>query len=141
MRHHWQRGRSLTANQIVVRCDRHKSFTLTEGGNVWLAVPGLERRSLVKIPLNTTVAPTGTLRLRSPQGRRLWQADHAGAINIEQRDGDSDIALYTPHERVKQILLDRAGRRRTRLPVQDSSTQLCRCGERNIQPRSTLSNE
>ena len=35
--------------------------------------------------------------------------------------GDPDIALHTPHQVVKQILLRRADRQRTRLPVQDSS--------------------
>lgn len=336
MRKHWRRGRNKTANQIVVRCDQYRTFTLTEGGNAWIAVPGLERRQLVTIPLNTTIAPTGTLRLilrsgrvevhyaidaadmKSSQrpcgtrklgvdkgytevltdsdgvhhgqelgklltaesdhrkikgqrraklralaekaeqrgdlgkaqrirddnlgtlkrerrsnawqcrvrdltfkavhavvdqaavivvedltktfsghkklgkntnrrlaawtkgitaealetvsGRRgsavrlvnaaytsqvvpftdilgvrkgerlhctqcgaVWQADHAGAINIEQRDGDPDISLYTPHKRVKQILLERTDRQRSGLPMdQDSSTRLCRCGERNI---------
>jgi hypothetical protein len=43
------------------------------------------------------------------------------AINIQARAGDPDIALHTPHHRVKQILLERADRHRTRLPVQDSS--------------------
>lgn len=63
MRQHRKRGRNRTHNQIVVRADQYKTFTLTEGGNVWLAVSGLERRQLVRIPLNTTVAPNGTLRL------------------------------------------------------------------------------
>ncbi|MGP3972375.1 zinc ribbon domain-containing protein, partial [Streptomyces sp. 6N223] len=63
MRKHWRRGRNKTRNQIVVRSDQYRTFTLTDGGNVWLAVPGLERRQLVRIPLNTTVAPSGTLRL------------------------------------------------------------------------------
>lgn len=63
MRKHWKRGRNKTRNQIVVRCDQYKTFALAEGGKVWLAVPGLERRQLVKIPLNTRVAPAGTLRL------------------------------------------------------------------------------
>ncbi|MBL0799496.1 transposase [Streptomyces albidoflavus] len=338
MRKHWRRGRNRTTNQIVVRSDQYKTFTLTKGGNVWLAVPGLERRSLVKIPLNTTIAPTGTLRLilrggqvevhyaidaatmksskrpcgsrkigvdkgytealtdsdgqhhgtelgklltaesdhRKVKGQRraklralaekaeqrgdlakaqrirdnnlgtikrqrrsnawkcrvrdltfkavhqvfdkaslvvaedltktfsgrkkrgkntnrrltawtkgitaealetvsvrrgsavrlvnaaytsqavpftdilgvrkgdrlhctqcgaVWQADHAGAINILERDGDPDISLFTPHKRVKQILQERTDRQRSGLPMdQDSSTRLCRCGERNIQP-------
>lgn len=69
MRASWRRGRNRTHNQIVVRSDKHKTFTLAEGGDVWLAMPGLERRSLVKIPLNTTVAPTGTLRLILRDGR------------------------------------------------------------------------
>ncbi|MCQ8195642.1 zinc ribbon domain-containing protein, partial [Streptomyces rugosispiralis] len=83
-------------------------------------------------------------RLHCTECGAVWQADHAGAINIEQRDSDPDITLFTPHTRVKQILLERAGRQRSGLPLdQDSSTrQLCRCGERIIQPRcSTLSNE
>ncbi|MEO3863913.1 transposase, partial [Acrocarpospora sp. B8E8] len=325
MRKHWRRGRNRTANQIVVRSDQYRAYRLAEGGNIWLAVPGLERRSMVTIPLNTAVAPTGTLRLilredrvevhyaiedsdlkssKRPCGtakvgvdkgytevltdsggghhgtelgdllraesdylktknarrakirsiaekareagdqakadriqssnlgtkkrakrrrafeatirsvtfiavhqvfdkakhvvaedltrsflsrkklgkntnRRLaawtkgvtaealnsvserrgsaltlvnaaytsqvvpccrtlgkrsgdrlhctngcgavWQADHAGAINVLERDGDPDISLYTPHTRVKQIIQERADRRRTRLPVQDSS--------------------
>ncbi|MFD5650747.1 zinc ribbon domain-containing protein [Streptomyces sp. NPDC127039] len=335
MRKHGKRGRNRTHNQIVVRSDQYKTFTLTDGGNVWLAVPGLERRQLVRIPLNTTVEPTGTLRLilrggtvevhyqidasalassRRPCGtgelgvdkgysevltdsdgrhhgqelgrlltarsnelklvnarraklravaekaaqrgdhakaqrirdnnlgtvkkeraaaawrsrvrdvtfqavhavvdkaavivaedltktltgrkklgkntnRRLagwtkgvtaealkavsdrrgsavrlvnaaytsqaipfasiigvrkrdrlhcpcgavWQADHAGAINILHRASDPDVTLHTPYRRVKQILQERADRQRSRLPDQDSSTQsMCRCGERTI---------
>lgn len=340
MRRHWRRGRNKSTNQIVVRCDQYTTFALADNGDVWLAVPGLERRQLVKIPLNTTVAPTGTLRLilrggrvevhyamdaahmkssRRPSGGRkigvdkgytevlvdsdgahhgrklgklltsesdhrkvknqsraklralaekaeergdlakaqrirsnnlgtikrerrssawkcrvrdvtfravhqvfdkastvlaedltrsfpsrkrmgrdtnrrlaawtkgitaealtlvsdrrgsavrlvnaayssqvvpftnilgvrkgdrlhctecgaVWQADHAAAINIEQRDGDPDITLFTPHKRVKQLLLDRTDRQRTRLPVQDSSTRLCQCGERTIRCSTT----
>lgn len=41
-----------------------------------------------------------------------------------ERDGDPDITLYIPHIRVRQIIQERADRRRTRLPVQDSSTLL-----------------
>ncbi|MBZ9644017.1 zinc ribbon domain-containing protein [Streptomyces sp. PSKA30] len=63
MRRHWHRGRNHTHNQIVVRSDQYRTYRLTEGGNVWLAVPSLVRRKMVTIPLNTTVAPTGTLRL------------------------------------------------------------------------------
>lgn len=51
----------------------------------------------------------------------VWHADQAGALNVQARDGDPDIALHTPHRVVKQILLERAERLRTRLPVQDSS--------------------
>ncbi|MFI0349020.1 zinc ribbon domain-containing protein [Actinomadura sp. 9N407] len=69
MREHWRRGRSSSRNQIVVRSDQYRTFTLADGGNVWLAVPGLVRRQLVKIPLDTTVAPAGTLRLMLRTGR------------------------------------------------------------------------
>ena len=47
-----------------------------------------------------------------------------------QRVGDPDITLHTPHQRVKQILQERADRHRTRLPIQDSSRP--DGGERNI---------
>jgi IS605 OrfB family transposase len=69
MRRTWKRGRNRTHNQIVVRSDQYHTYRLADGGNVWLAVPSLERRQLVKIPLNTTVAPTGTLRLILRSGR------------------------------------------------------------------------
>jgi hypothetical protein len=72
----------------------------------------------------------------------VWHADHAAAINILDRAADADIGLYTPHQRVKQIIQDRADRPRSRLPDQDSNTTgHCRCGERNIQSRSTLIKE
>jgi transposase len=78
-------------------------------------------------------------RLYCPHpGRVVWHADHAAAINILDRAADADIGLYTPHRRVKQIIQDRADRHRSRLPDQDSNTTgHCRCGERNIQSRST----
>jgi IS605 OrfB family transposase len=69
MRKYWRRGHNHTINQIVVRADQYTTWTLAEGGNVWLAVPGLDRRSRVAIPVNTTVAPTGTLRLILRGGR------------------------------------------------------------------------
>jgi hypothetical protein len=71
-------------------------------------------------------------------GRVVWHADHAAAINLLDRAADADIGLCTPHRRVKQIIQDRADRPRSRLPDQDSNTTgHCRCGERNIQSRST----
>ena len=63
MRRHWHRGHNKTVNQIVVRSDRYRTYRLAENGNVWLAIPGLERRSMVKIPLNTRISPSGTLRV------------------------------------------------------------------------------
>ncbi|MFE9692589.1 RNA-guided endonuclease TnpB family protein [Micromonospora sp. NPDC005806] len=68
MRARWRRGRNRTHDQIVVRADKHN--TIVDGrGRLWLAVPGLERRKMVKIQLSTTVAPTGTLRLILRGGR------------------------------------------------------------------------
>jgi len=63
MRQHWRRGMNRTHNQVVVRADNYRAFTLSEGGDVWLAIPGLHRRQVVRIPLTTTIAPTGTLRV------------------------------------------------------------------------------
>jgi IS605 OrfB family transposase len=82
MRRHWKHGRNRTRNQIVVRSDQYKTFTLAEGGNVWLAVPGLERRQLVTIPLDTTVAPAGTLRLILRDGKAEVRGDYAKAARI-----------------------------------------------------------
>jgi IS605 OrfB family transposase len=69
MRKYWRRGHNHTASQIVVRSDQYSTWALADSKNVWLAVPGLERHSRVAIPLNTTVAPTGTLRLILRDGR------------------------------------------------------------------------
>lgn len=69
MRKHWRRGRGRVSNQILVRSDQYTTWTDSTSGNVWLSVPGLERRSRVRIPLNTSVAPSGTLRLILRNGR------------------------------------------------------------------------
>lgn len=61
MRKYWHRGHNHVANQIIIRSDNYTTFTL--GSRVWLKIPGLERGKRIAIPLNTTVAPTGTLRL------------------------------------------------------------------------------
>ncbi|MEU8080868.1 transposase [Catellatospora citrea] len=62
MRKHWKRGKNRTHNQIVIRADQHNSASDVHG-RLWLAVPGLQRRQMIRIPLSTTVPPTGTLRL------------------------------------------------------------------------------
>ncbi|MEU4482409.1 transposase [Micromonospora sp. NPDC023966] len=68
MRKHWKRGRNRTHDQIVVRADAYNA--VVDGrGRLWLAVPGLRRRQMVRIPLSTTVAPSGTLRLILRGGR------------------------------------------------------------------------
>ncbi|MFI6262044.1 hypothetical protein [Micromonospora sp. NPDC051006] len=85
VRKHWKRGRNRTHGQIVVRADQHN--TVVDGrGRLWLAVPGLERRKMVKIPLSTTVAPTGTLRLilRGARAEVHYQID-ASQMRSSQR--------------------------------------------------------
>lgn len=61
MRRHWHRGHNHTHNQIIVRSDNYTSFQL--GGRAWIKIPGLEKGQRIAIPLNTTVEPTGTLRI------------------------------------------------------------------------------
>ncbi|SCF37156.1 Transposase [Micromonospora purpureochromogenes] len=68
MRKHWKRGRNRTHDQIVVRADQY-NVVADERGHLWLAIPGLQRRRMVRIPLSTLVAPTGTLRLILRAGR------------------------------------------------------------------------
>ena len=80
MRKCWRRGHNRTHDQIIVRSDNYTLFRLTEGGNVWLKIPGLERGKRIAVPLNTTVEPTGTLRLILRGGR--VEVHHA--IDVEQ---------------------------------------------------------
>jgi IS605 OrfB family transposase len=61
MRQDWVRGHNHTHNQIIVRSDNYTTFQL--GGRAWIKIPGLEKGQRIAIPLNTTVEPTGTLRL------------------------------------------------------------------------------
>jgi hypothetical protein len=58
MRRQWRRGHNHTSNQIIIRSDNVRTFTLTEGAEVWLAIPGLAPRTNVVVPLDTTLAPT-----------------------------------------------------------------------------------
>jgi len=61
MRKYWKHGRNHTNNQIIVRCDNYKTFQ--KSGRAWLKIPSLEKGKRIAIPLNTTVEPSGTLRL------------------------------------------------------------------------------
>jgi hypothetical protein len=61
MRKYWPRGHNHTYNQIIVRSDSYTTFQL--GGRAWIKIPGLIPGKRIAIPLDTTVEPTGTLRL------------------------------------------------------------------------------
>jgi IS605 OrfB family transposase len=61
MRKHWKHGRNHTHNQIVVRSDDYTTFQ--RGGHAWLKIPSLFKGRRIAIPLNTSVEPSGTLRL------------------------------------------------------------------------------
>ncbi|MDZ5447354.1 transposase [Micromonospora sp. 4G57] len=94
MRKHWKRGQNRTHDQIVVRADQHN--TATDGrGQLWLAVPGLQRRQMVRIPLSTTVAPMGTLRLILRGGRVEvhYQTDASQMRSSQRPCGDRTIGV------------------------------------------------
>ncbi|MCD9878127.1 zinc ribbon domain-containing protein [Streptomyces guryensis] len=86
MRRQWRRGRNRTVNQIVVRCDQYRTYRLGENGNMWLAVPSMVRRKMIAIPLNTTIAPAGTLRLILRNGLvEVHYAIDASVLKSSQR--------------------------------------------------------
>ncbi|WP_346536056.1 transposase [Micromonospora sp. DPT] len=94
MRKHWKRGRNRTHDQIVVRADKYN--TAVDGrGRLWLAIPGLEPRKMVRIPLSTTVAPTGTLRLilRSGRVEVHYQIDAAQMRSSQRPCGDRRLGV------------------------------------------------
>jgi IS605 OrfB family transposase len=61
MRHACRRGHNHTHNQINVRSDDYTVFTLKN--KVWLKIPSLVKGKRIALPLSTSVAPQGNLRL------------------------------------------------------------------------------
>jgi IS605 OrfB family transposase len=110
MRRHWKHLRSRASNQIVVRADDYRTFQLADGGNVWLSIPGLERRKTGKIPLNTTVAPRGTLRvlLRSGRVEVHWQVDAASMKTSQRPQGSRKLGVDKGYS---EVLVDSDGER------------------------------
>jgi hypothetical protein len=108
MRHHWRRGRNRTHNQIIIRSDKVRTFTLAEGGDVWLNVLGLVPRASVSVPLNTTVAPTGTLRLilRDSRVEVHYQIDARSLPSAARPCGDREIGADKGYT---EVLVDSDG--------------------------------
>ncbi|OKI60692.1 hypothetical protein A6A27_29360 [Micromonospora sp. CB01531] len=92
LRKHWKRGRNHTHDQIVVRADKH-NIIVDGRGRLWLVVPGLQRRKMVKIPLSTTVAPTSTLNLILRRGRVEvhYQIDASQMWSSQRPCGDATV--------------------------------------------------
>jgi hypothetical protein len=113
MRQHWRRGHNHTTNQILIRADNVRTFTLTEGGNVWLAVPGLLPRTSIAVPLTTTHAPAGTLRLILHGGRVEvhYQIDDATMKSARRPCGDHKIGVDKGYS---EVLTDSDGERHGR---------------------------
>lgn len=95
MRQVWRRGHNHTANQIIIRSDNVRTYTLIEGGDVWLKVPGLLPRTPVAVPLNTSVAPTGTLRviLRRARVEVHYTVDDTTLKSASRPAGDRTIGV------------------------------------------------
>jgi hypothetical protein len=95
MRQQWRRGHNHTSNQLIIRSDNVRTFTLTEGGDVWLSVPGLAPRASVAVPLNTTLAPTGTLRviLRGGRVQVHYQVDDTAVKSAHRPCGTATVGV------------------------------------------------
>jgi putative transposase-like DNA-binding protein len=94
---------------ILLKADRWATtFTLVEGGQVWLNVPGLVPRTSVSVPLNTTVAPTGTLRLilRDSRVEVHYQIDARSLPSAARPCGDREIGVDKGYT---EVLVDSDG--------------------------------
>ncbi|WMP18775.1 transposase [Thiothrix lacustris] len=67
MRQHGRRGHNHTHNQIQVRSDDYTVFTLN--GKTWIKIPSLIKGKRIAIPLSTTHAPSGNLRVILRSGK------------------------------------------------------------------------
>lgn len=67
MRKHFKHGKTKVDYQIILDTGCYTTFE--HNGQAWLKVMSLERSQRLAIPLNTTVQPTGTLRLIVRAGR------------------------------------------------------------------------
>src|SRR3981081_4113400 len=108
MRGQWRRGHNHTSNQIIIRSDKVRTFTLSEGAEVWLAVPGLTPRASVAVPLNTTVAPAGTVRvsLRGGQVEAHYQIDDTAVTSAHRPCGTATVGVDKGYS---EVLVDTDG--------------------------------
>jgi hypothetical protein len=81
MRGQWRRGHNHTSNQVIIRSDKVRTVTLTDGAEVWLSVPGLTPRTSVVVPPATTVAPVGT----------LWVVLRGGRVEVHYQVEDTAV--------------------------------------------------
>lgn len=92
-----------THNQIIVRSDNYTTFQL--GGRAWIKIPGLTKGQRIAIPLNSTVAPTGTLRLILKDDDRLEVHTTIDA-EITQDCGERTIGIDKGYS---EVLVDSDG--------------------------------
>jgi IS605 OrfB family transposase len=103
MRKHWHRGHNHTHNQIIVRSDNYTTFQL--GGRAWIKIPGLIKGQRIAIPLNTTVEPTGTLRMIIKDDDRIEVHDIID-VEAKQNCGDRTIGVDKGYS---EVLVDSDG--------------------------------
>ena len=103
MRKHWHRGHNHTHNQIIVRADNYTTFHL--GGRVWIKIPGLVKGQRIAIPLDTTVAPTGTLRIILKDDDRI-EVHYAIEVEAKQDRGERTIGIDKGYS---EVLVDSDG--------------------------------
>jgi hypothetical protein len=108
MREQWRRGHNHTSNQLIIRSDKVRTFTLTEGAEVWLAIPGLTPRTGVAVPLNTTVAPAGTLRviLRGGRVEVHYQIEDTAVTSAHRACGTATVGVDKGYS---EVLVDTDG--------------------------------
>lgn len=110
MRKHLHRGHNHTHNQIIIRADQVRTFTRSEGGPVWLKVPDLTRRASVPICLNSTVAPSGTVRLilRGGTVEVHYQVDDQQMASTHRPAGNRTVGIDKGYT---EVLVDSDGHR------------------------------
>ena len=108
MRGQWRRGHNHTSNQIIIRSDKVRTFTLSEGAEVWLAVPGLAPRAGVVVPPATTVAPVGTLWvvLRGGRVEVHYQVEDTAVTSAHRACGTATVGVDKGYS---EVLVDTDG--------------------------------
>jgi hypothetical protein len=108
MRQRWRRGHNHTGNQVIIRSDNVRTVTLTDGGEVWLAVPGLTPRTGVVVPPATTVAPAGTLRviLRGGRVEVHYQVEDTAVTSAHRACGTGTVGVDKGYS---EVLVDSDG--------------------------------
>ena len=108
MRQRWRRGHNHTSDQVIIRADKVRAFTLTEGAEVWLSVPGLGPGAGVVVPPATAVAPAGTLRviLRGGRVEVHYQIDDTAVKSARRRCGTATVGVDKGYS---EVLVDTDG--------------------------------
>jgi hypothetical protein len=103
MRRYWVRGHNHTHNQLIVRSDNYTTFQL--GGRAWIKIPGLTKGQRIALPLNSTRAPTGTLRLILKDDDRL-EVHYTLDVDAKQNGGERTIGVDKGYS---EVLVDADG--------------------------------